>query len=237
MNLKLYLLASFIILFITGCSNEKPSPPPLSQNEAKENSLYHQAGIIKLQDSLAAAFGYKKAGEDFFEFTLDDVGKYTGHICPGITSGFLMTKQALAALYPNDEMPQRGNVSVVSSSLTDHLAVASYILRDEPCQKQHAACVDKSLQGEKGTLTMIFKRNDTGKMVRVVFNRAKLMTPEKMGTIRPLKEKVLNGKASDEERKLFAESVQSVVKTAITAMPEGVITLSEITDYKFPEAK
>jgi len=237
MNLKLYLLASFFILFVTGCSNEKASTPPPAKQEAKENSIYSQAGVIKLQDSLALAFGYKKAGEDFFEFSLEDIGKYTGHICPGMTSGFLMTKQALAALYPNNELPQRGNISIASSALSDHLIVASYIVRGESCQKQQTACVDKSLHGEKGTLTLVFKRNDTGKMVQAVFNRAKLMKPELRGKIRPLKEKVLKGTATEEEKTHFADLIQRVVKTAITAMPEGTIMISEVTGYEFPEVK
>ncbi|MCD4746730.1 MAG: hypothetical protein K8R58_10565, partial [Bacteroidales bacterium] len=94
---------------------------------------------------------------------------------------------------------------------------------------------DKSLQGEKGTLTMIFKRKDNGKMVKTVFNKMKLFEPGMMKKIKSLKEKLLTGTATDEEKALFAEKAQIIVEKAITNMPDGVITISECTEYVFPE--
>ena len=99
-----------------------------SQNK-QQKSVYEMARTIKLKDPKAVMVGYRQPGDDIFEISLDDVGKYTGHVCAGIASAYLLTKQALALLYPNGEIPVRGQISIAASANTDHIEVASYIVR------------------------------------------------------------------------------------------------------------
>ena len=247
MNKKIISLLIVSAVFFASCQNnnqkneqisKKDTISEIKKSEAK-TSIYDKAGIIKVKDPMASLVGYRKSGDDFFDISLDDVGKYSGHVCAGIASGFLLTKQALEMLYPNGEIPVRGQIRVAAQSGEDQLDVASYITgarafygREEV--NRNDIIIDKSLQGEKGTVTIIFKRKDNGKMVKAVFNKVKLFEPKMMKVMMPLKEKIENGTATDDEKKLFAENVQIIVEKAITNMPDGVITISEYTEYVFP---
>lgn len=227
MKLHLSITLVIILLFLNTIHSQE------------ENTIYQQAGIIKLKDPKAVTVGYRQPGDAIFEISLDDVGKYTGHVCAGISTGYILTKQALELLYPNGEIPVRGQISIAASANTDHLEVASYVVRarqnDPESKGENIAFVDKSISSAAGTVTLIFKRADTEKMVKAVFNKGKLVTPELKKKMMPLKKKIMLGTASDKEKEKFAKTVQEVVKTIITNIPEGVISISECTEYKFPK--
>ncbi len=226
----------FILGFSAACSNNVSE----QDKSAPTGKAYiQQVNSIKLKDPKASMVGYKNPGEDYFEISLDDVGKYTGHVCMGVASGYILTQQALEKLYPNNEIPVRGQISLVVSDRIDPLEVAAYIVRAREGEGEEKepnyALVDTTLRNGPNAHTFIFKRNDTGAMVKAVFNKSKLVDPQKMGSMITTKEKVLNGTASLEEKTLFAKRMQKMVKKVLTALPEGVITVEKITDYKFPE--
>jgi len=206
-----------------------------SQN--KNQSVYEQAGTIKLHDPKAVMVGYRQPGDDIFEISLDDVGKYTGHVCAGVSSAFILTKQALDLLYPNGEIPVRGQISIAASSNTDHLEVASYIVRarqtDPESNGDNISLVDTNIISEPGTVTLIFKRADSGKMVKAVFDKRKLLTPELKSKMMPLKKKVSEGTATEQEKAEFAKTVQEIVKLIITNAPKGLISASPCDNYNF----
>ena len=70
---------------------------------------------ITLFDPLAEFLG---AGDGVFLYTFDDVVKLSGHACPTVAGAFLMTIQALQALY-GDETPVRGGVRISVSGSVD----------------------------------------------------------------------------------------------------------------------
>ncbi len=247
MKSKILSLAVIVMLFLSSCQNNNQKKEQVSkkdniseiQKAEVKASIYDKAGIIKVKDPMASLVGYRKSGEDFFDISLDDVGKYSGHVCAGIASGFLFTKQALEMLYPNGEIPVRGQIRVAAQDGGDQLDVASYITGARGFYgRGEVNCndiiIDKLLQGEKGTFTLLFKRKDNGKMVKAIFNRMKFFEPKMMKVMMPLKEKVENRTATDEEKKLFAEKIQIIVEKAITNMPEGVIIIHGCTKYVFP---
>jgi hypothetical protein len=231
MNIRIISISLIMLFLLSGNA--------YSQNKQQQKSVYEQAGTIKLKDPKAVMVGYRQPSDDIFEISLDDVGKYTGHVCAGISSAYILTQQALALLYPNGEIPVRGQISIAASANTDHLEVASYIVRarqNDPENKgKNIAIVDTNIITAPKTVTLIFKRADNGKMVKAIFNKDKLLTPKLKKKMMPLKKKVVNGTASDKEKMEFAKTVQEVVALIITNTPEGVITVSECTDYKFPE--
>lgn len=229
MNTKILTL-SLIVLFLF-------SGNIYSQNK-QQKTVYEQAGTIKVKDPMASLVGYRKQGEDFFKISLDDVGKYSGHVCAGISSGFILVKQALEKLYPNGEVPVRGQIRVAAQNGGDQFDVASYITGARAFYGRQEVnandlVIDKSLAGKKGTFTMVFYRKDNGKMVKAVFNKMKLMTPKEIKTIMPIKNRIEKGTATKEDKKQFAKLVHSIVEKVITNMPKGVITITECTDYKF----
>ena len=250
--MKIKILSIVIAtLIITSCGNSKQENHNNNKDTVakeivvkKEKSIYDKAGIIKVKDPMASLVGYKKAGEDYFEISLDDVGKYSGHVCAGIASGFLVVKQALEILYPNGEVPVRGQIRVAAQGGGDQLDVASYITGARAFYGRQEVnandlIIDKSLAGDKGTFTMIFYRKDNGKMVKTVFNKKKLMLSEvdsySGATILTLKSKLDEGTATDQEKEEFAKIVHSAVKKVLTDIPDGLITISECTDYIFPK--
>lgn len=64
---------------------------------------------ITLQDPLANFLGATQEG--MIEFNYIDIVKSAGHSCPTVLGAYLMTREALKALY-KDEVPQRGEVKV-----------------------------------------------------------------------------------------------------------------------------
>ncbi len=193
-----------------------------AQTSVSKENTYEKAGVIKVKDPKAVMVGYRNPEDEVFEISLDDIGKYTGNVCAGIASGFLLTKQALEKLYPNGELPVRGQISIAASANTGKE------------MKDNSIIIDKDINAETGTVILIFKRADNGKMVKAAFNKNKLIDAEKRKVLFPLKNKIMNGKASDEDKKMFAENVQKVVSEVIDNIPDGVITVAECSKYKFP---
>jgi hypothetical protein len=237
---KLYILIIALASLFMSCQQtaEKANTEVDTELQTStEKSIYDKAGIIEIHDPKAVMVGYRKPGDDVFEISLDDIGKYTGHICAGISSGFVLTAQALQSLYPNGEMPVRGQISIAASAYNDIAEVAAYVVRarmgegDE--KEDNVLLIDNSIEAPQKGVTLILKRNDTGKMVKAVFDKSKVMNPDAMKLMMPLKKKILSGKANDEEKKQFATNVQKFVKTVIEETPEGLITVSECNDYEF----
>ncbi len=245
MRYTILALTVAIAVTIISCNNQQNTNEKATtkaskseQVELQTETIYQKAGIIKVKDTKAVMVGYRQPGDDIFEISLDDIGKFTGHVCAGISSGYLMTKQALETLYPNGEIPVRGQISIAASAYTDHAEVAAYVVKarqGEGNKKESSSLlIDTNIEAPEKGVTIIFKRNDTGKMVKASFDKSKLMSPEKMQEMMPLKKKILAGKASDEEKAKFAENVQNAVKKVITDTPEGLITISNCDKYVFP---
>jgi len=241
MNKIISIFVFAAILIFTNACNEPTQKNVVEQkvlNHDTTISIYQKAGIIKIRDPKSVMVGYRKQGNDIFEISLDDVGKYTGHVCAGVSSGFLLTKQALELLYNNDEIPVRGNISVVASGSSDQLDVANYVLRlntngDESESATPTLFMDTTLTTQQGITILIFKRNDTGKMVKATFDISKLMPKDKMQKMQELKSQVIGGTANDMQKSKFAENIQNAVNKIITDTPEGLITVVECTDYIF----
>lgn len=71
--------------------------------------FFNQAPRIRVRDPLAAFLGAAQDG--VLDYGYEDAVKLAGHSCPTVASAYLMTRRALAALYP-DDLPERGGVRV-----------------------------------------------------------------------------------------------------------------------------
>jgi hypothetical protein len=74
---------------------------------------------IVLRDPLAELLGFKADGR--MEFTLEDAGRYAGHLCPTVATAFELGREGLKRLY-GDQLPVRGDVSVKVHSAPDVFA-------------------------------------------------------------------------------------------------------------------
>jgi hypothetical protein len=71
--------------------------------------FFESAPRISVRDPLARFLG--AAADGIIEYRYADAVKLAGHSCPTVASAYLMTRAALAALYP-DTLPERGGIRV-----------------------------------------------------------------------------------------------------------------------------
>jgi len=72
-------------------------------------AFFDEVPTIRVQDPLAEFLGAVRGGR--LEYRYADVVQFAGHSCPTVASAFLMTRAALAALYP-ETLPRRGELRV-----------------------------------------------------------------------------------------------------------------------------
>lgn len=72
-------------------------------------AFFDQAPVITVHDGLAEFLGACSDGIITYRYV--DAVRLAGHSCPTVAGAYLMTRKALAALYP-DETPERGAVQV-----------------------------------------------------------------------------------------------------------------------------
>ena len=172
---------------------------------------------IKVKDPLSQVLGAFDAGE--YEFSYLDVVKAAGHSCPTVSGAYLITLEALKALYPN-ERAVRGNVKVeFEESLEEGVAgVIGNVI------SQITGATDKSgfkgLQGQFARHSLMkfnadisssarFTRVDNQKSVDVTYNPESVKPNPKM---MQLMQKLGGGSATTEEVKEFGELWQDRVQ-------------------------
>ncbi len=241
------------ILALTSCNStdkkNKQEKTTKSQNELSQqqsdNDMYNAFGVIKIKDLSAIALGYPADdGKGTFYISLKDVAKYHGKVCPGIATGFKMFQDVFARLYPNGEIPVRGQIKVASSRASDLLDVAGYIIGahsfKEHCNLSKGdLVVDTTLNPHQPmTFAMVFKRKDNGKMIKVIFHKGKLIPDKYKPFIKETTEEALKGKADSTTANKFRNLVSSWVKNILTnGINPEVYEIKECTKYKFPNEK
>lgn len=172
---------------------------------------------VKVADPLSGVLGAFENG--IYEITFLEVVKSAGHSCPTVAGAYLMTAEALKALYPN-EMIVRGNIAVeFKEDLEDGVAgVISNVVT------QITGATDKSgfkgLNGSFARHSLMkfnsniysaarFTRVDNGKSVDVFYDPSSIApTPE----MAPLMQKLMSGVATPDEAKSFGVHWQDRVK-------------------------
>jgi len=179
--------------------------------------FFDEIEVIKVKDPLSAALGAFEAGE--YEFNYLDAVKSAGHSCPTVAGAYIMTLEALKALYPN-ERAVRGNIKVeFEEALEDGVAgvIANVI-------SQITGATDKSgfkgLQGKFARHSLMsfnsdinssarFTRVDTNKSVDINYNPSEILPNPDMQIIM---QKMMQGQATPNELKEFGVLWQDRVK-------------------------
>jgi hypothetical protein len=184
---------------------------------------------IKVQDPLSQVLGAFSDGE--YEFSYLDVVKSAGHSCPTVAGAYLITLEALKALY-KDQRAIRGDIKVeFKESLEEGVAgVISNVV------SQITGATDKS--GFKGLNTKFarhslmdfdaniqssarFTRLSNNTSVDVIYNPSSVSASPQM---MPLMQKMLQGESSKEEMQEFGKLWQKRVENIFANIP-NVITL------------
>ncbi len=194
--------------------------------------FYNEVQTIRVKDPLSAVLGAFEMGE--YEFNYLDVVKSAGHSCPTVAGAYLITAEALKALYP-DELALRGDIKVeFKEDLEEGVAgVIGNVI------SQITGATDKSgFKGLAGKFArhslMDFNSNinssarftsvGSGKSVDVIYNPSSIMPAPAM---QPLMQKMMSGQASPAEIKEFGEFWQDRVKR-IFENSQSVIKVLEL---------
>jgi formylmethanofuran dehydrogenase subunit E len=194
--------------------------------------FYDEVEVIKVKDELSNVLGTFQNGE--YEFGYLDVVKSAGHSCPTVAGAYVMTLQALKALYL-DEVPVRGDIKVeFKESLEDGVAgVIGNVI------SQITGATDKSgFKGLGGVFarhslmffdadinsSARFTRVDTGKSVDVFYNPSSI-TPDP--NMQPLMQKVMQKSATKDEFEEFGRLWQDRVER-ICKNPDDVVEVREV---------
>ena len=194
--------------------------------------FYDEVDVIKVKDPLSNVLGAFESGE--YEFNYLDVVKSAGHSCPTVAGAYIITLEALKALYPN-ERAVRGNIKVeFKETMTDGVAgVISNVV------SQITGATDKSgfkgLNGKFARHSLMdfdasiessarFTRVDNAKSVDVTYNPSSIMPNPAMQT---LMQKMMQGNATPEELKEFATLWQDRVARIFENL-DTVVTVKEV---------
>jgi len=194
--------------------------------------FFDKVETIKVADPLSGVLGAFENG--IYEFNFLEVVKSAGHSCPTVAGAYLITKEALKALYPN-EMIIRGNIGVeFKEDLEDGVAgVISNVVT------QITGATDKSgfkgLNGNFARHSLMnfnsnisssarFTRVDNQKSVDVYYDPSSVAPSPEMG---PLMQKIMGGMATPEEKKAFGAHWQDRVKR-VFENTQNVIKVVEV---------
>ena len=165
------------------------------------------------------------------EYSFTDVVKMAGHACPTVSGALICCQKALRVLYPDDEIPVRGEISIIVYGEPDEEVygvigqVFSFLTGAAPAtgfrglgHKFNRKDLLKFLpeKPDHEAMSFEFKRVDNGKSVLVKYYPQKIPQPEE-NTIRlsRLLEKVLWEAAKEKEknefRGLWMEKVHNVL--------------------------
>ena len=179
--------------------------------------FYDTIESIKVQDPLSNVLGAFENGQ--YEFNYIDVVKSAGHSCPTVAGAYIISLEALKALYPN-EIAIRGNIKVAfKEDLDDGVAgVIGNVI------SQITGATDKSgfkgLQGKflRHSLMQFnaeinasarFTRVDNSQSVDIFYNPSNIKpNPD----VQVIMQKMGEGKASNDEIQEFGVLWQDRVK-------------------------
>ena len=180
-------------------------------------TFYNEVETITLKDPLADFLGSFDDG--IIKVKYINIVKFAGHSCPTVAGAYLITLEALKALYP-DSMPIRGEIKVAfKEPIEEGVAgvIANVISNITGATKTSGF---KGLNGKFSRHSLMdfnepisssarFTRVDTGKSVDVVYDPSGVPANPNM---QPLMQKMMQKKASSDDKKQFGLFWQERVK-------------------------
>ncbi len=183
-------------------------------------AFFEDVPAIVLRDALAKTLG--AVADGVIEYRYLDAVKLAGHSCPTVAGAWLMTRAALARLYPG-QIPRRGELRVEmrepqESGVTGVIASVAGLVTGAAgpggfagLGGQHARRglleFGKTMHGQ-----MRITRLDTGEAVQVSHHPEVVARPTGLG---PLLQAALGPDASAEARQTFASAWQGWVRAML----------------------
>ena len=192
--------------------------------------FFNTIETIKLQDDLSDFLGTFENG--LIEFNYLDTVKSAGHSCPTLAGAYLMALEGLKALYPNGEIPQRGNIFVsfkedakdgVAGVIANVLTQITGATETSGFKGIGGNFVRHDLMKFNDNIDSSIKlqRLDNGNSVEVIYNPSSIQGDPLQ---QQLMQKIMQGVATPDERKKFGELWQQRVENIFSNI-DKVITV------------
>lgn len=187
----------------------------------KYPEFFNNIETIKLKDGLSKFLGTFEDG--LIEFSYLDVVKSSGHSCPTVAGAYIMTLEGLRKLYPNNEIPSRGEifVSFKDDSSNGVAGVIAHVLTQIT-----GATETLGFKGIGGNFvrhdlmkfndnisesSIKLQRLDNGNSVEVTYNPSEIKGEPLQ---QELMQKIMQGIATDDEKinfgKLWQQRVENI---------------------------
>ena len=182
----------------------------------KYPQFFTQVEHIILEDELGAFLGTSKDG--IIDISYLEIVKMAGHSCATVAGAYLMAKEGLKALYPN-EIPKRGEIKVeLKGTLEDNTGVVSMVLSNITGATDNTGFL--GIMGKfnrRGLLSyganinsnVRFTRLDTNKSVEVKYNPQNIVSPGE------IMQSAIGPSATAETKSTFGARWQEMVKTVL----------------------
>lgn len=194
-------------------------------------TFFAAAPVIRLHDPLAEFLGATAGG--VVDYRFEDAVRLAGHSCPTVAAAFLMTRRALAALYP-DGLPVRGGIRVDlrgarDAGVTGVIASIATLIT--------GATADSGFRGLAGRFNrrdklffdqplshgdLRFTRLDTGAAVEVAADLSRVAGDPRLGELMSL---CLDGQASAVAQEEFRALWQDRVRRLLLEHADDAATL------------
>jgi hypothetical protein len=201
---------------------------PTDTNRTEENwAVDYDVEPIRIRDPVAEALAVLDPGDPFV-VTYEDVVKAAGHSCPTASGAYRIVQLGLDALYP-DDLPVRSEVEVLAAGSRDDVTygvmarLISYVtgaaqedgfggLGGSYGDRQNMLAFD-AFDPDSAAPTFRFRRTDTDDAVEVTYHVSDV--PEGGPALGNLQE-IIDGTASEDDRKLFAETWHGRVQAVLS---------------------
>jgi len=195
---------------------------------------YDEVETITLKDPLADFLGSFDDG--IIKVKYINIVKFAGHSCPTVAGAYLITLEALKALY-HDTMAIRGEIKVEFKEPMEEgvTGVISNVISNITGATETSGF--KGLNGKFARHSLMdfsapisssarFTRVDSGKSVDVIYDPSGVPANPNM---QPLMQKMMQGKATKEDKKQFGIFWQERVKEILTNKEHypSLITVTE----------
>lgn len=244
---KLFLLFAALIVAALAISafSTADTANPETQTEWTQAYIAEVPPIL-MRDPYLEMFGQTDGP---IPYTYAEAVKLSGHSCGATSGAYIITRKALEALYPDGEIPVRGQILVEAPGAEDEWYIGvfgeiiTYITGAAPktgfigaefgkandvfVRQNKMAYADEAVGTAPPLLEWIFERTDTGERVSVNFNLMMVQPPVNEERV-AMGKKMATGQATEEEAadyiQYWNERVTFIFENADTL--EGLFTVT-----------
>ena len=242
-----FIISIFFGIGMYSCSPTDDQKKKNDENKTEEKKetkaedattrLYHEAGTIKIKDAYGAIIG-TSIGNNTFEISLFDIEKYLGHINGEIAAGFIMNKFILNEIF-EDSIPIRGEIQFATPGYNPMVLVSSYItgaklILNDKSIEQSDLFVDETIEPENPfQYVFIFGRKNTDRIIKVVFDKTKVLSQDKLLLMEQLEMKVKEDSITEPEKETLRNLVRTMLQNVVEMNPPKLVFTSDTTEYVF----